>query len=380
MLSSFDDYFVHQTPEPVLIPATTDRNSYARFWFNGYSTDGEVYFAISFARYPNLGIQDGAFSLVIDGEQHCFFTSRRSAPDPAEMTIGPMTLDIIEPMKSLRVTIDDNDTAISVDLEWIPRTCSFAEAFQRTERSPGTSNQMVSTRFNQFGYWKGEINYGSHSLKVDPSRFLGTKDRSWGVRRVGDPAPPGAAPTKAPQIFFLWTPLQWDDHITHAGVFEDEIGRKWHQDAVMMPAYDSPDDLPGIEDPDTETLVDVHHKIDFVPGTRRARKVELGLTRASGEQLEIELECGLVFLMKGIGYHHPTWGHGKWKGELAIGSESWRCDEVDPHALENQHIQSVVTAKRGDLSGVGVAEQIMLGPHTRYGFKEFLDFAPGTAQ
>ena len=43
MLSSFDDYFVHQTPRPVAIPATTDRNAYDRFWFNGYTDDGGLY-------------------------------------------------------------------------------------------------------------------------------------------------------------------------------------------------------------------------------------------------------------------------------------------------------------------------------------------------
>ena len=77
--------------------------------------------------------------------------------------------------------------------------------------------------------------------------------------------------------------------------------------------------------------------------------------------------------MKGIGYTHPTWGHGLWKGELAIGGESWKCDDLDPLAFENQHIQQVVRARMGREQGVGVLEQISFGPHPRYGFKEFLD-------
>jgi hypothetical protein len=35
MLSRYDDYPVHQTPEPIAQPATTDRNVYDRYWFNG---------------------------------------------------------------------------------------------------------------------------------------------------------------------------------------------------------------------------------------------------------------------------------------------------------------------------------------------------------
>ena len=43
-------------------------------------------------------------------------------------------------------------------------------------------------------------------------------------------------------------------------------------------------------------------------------------------------------------------------------------------ALENQHIQQVVRATlRRRSVGIGVLEQIRLGPHPRYGFKEFLD-------
>ena len=77
--------------------------------------------------------------------------------------------------------------------------------------------------------------------------------------------------------------------------------------------------------------------------------------------------------MKGIGYSHPEWGHGRWKGELAIGGEHWKCAELDEMAFENQHIQQVVRARCGDEQGIGALEQIHLGAHARYGFKEFLD-------
>jgi hypothetical protein len=79
--------------------------------------------------------------------------------------------------------------------------------------------------------------------------------------------------------------------------------------------------------------------------------------------------------MKGIGYTHPEWGHGFWKGELALAGESWKCSELDPMALDNQHIQQVMRVTRSDSDevGIGVLEQIAFGPHAGYGFKEFLD-------
>ena len=81
--------------------------------------------------------------------------------------------------------------------------------------------------------------------------------------------------------------------------------------------------------------------------------------------------------MKGIGYMHPEWGHGMWKGELAIGRESWKADDLDPMAFENQHIQQVVRARCGDEQGIGVLEQYSFGPHAPCGFTDFNDGAAG---
>ena len=372
MLSKLDDYPVHQTSEPLAHPATSDRNVYDRYWFNGYQDDGAFYFGIGAALYPNLGIMDCGLSLVIDGEQHAFHGSRRAPVEPTDISVGPFAIDIQEPMKRLRVTLDDNKTGIGGELQWIPRTASIEEGHQLVRRRVG---RMEATRFNQFGHWEGEIRYAGKSVKIDPSRVYGTKDRSWGIRPVGDPAPPGAPPTQPGGVFFLWAPLHWEDRCTHLGLFENEHGVMWHFDGMICPVYDSLDDIPGTEDPATEFLAGGEHHLQFVPGTRRASAAEIVLKTLDGKREEIQLEPVLVFRMKGIGYMHPEWGHGKWKGELAIGGESWKCDEVDENAFDNAHIQQVVMATSGDKKGVGVLEQIHIGPHARYGFKDL--FGPG---
>ena len=80
MLSKFDDYPIHQTPEPIAIPATSDPNVYDRTWFNGYLPDGEGYFGIGMAIYPHRKVMDCAFAVVTtEGRQHSFIASR-SAP------------------------------------------------------------------------------------------------------------------------------------------------------------------------------------------------------------------------------------------------------------------------------------------------------------
>ena len=375
MLSKLDDYPVHQTSEPLRQPVSADRHHYDRYWFNGYDKDGEFYFGIGAARYPNLGILDCGVSIVRGGEQHAFHASCRAPEEPTQVEVGPFKLEILEPMKSLRVTVDPNETGFDCDLLWIPRSANFKEGHQASGGGVTGAPRMEATRFNQFGFWQGHIQYDGRRCEVDPRRVVGTKDRSWGVRPVGDPAPPGAPPTRVPQVFFLWAPIHWDDRCTHAGLFTDEWGTPWHWDGMLVPTYDSPDAIPGVEDPAMAPLAGVEEQLVYLPGTRRARSATISLLERGGARQDIALEPLLCFRMKGIGYGHPEWGHGKWKGELAFAAESWKVDDADETALENQHIQQVVRARCGDRTGVGVLEQIALGPNHKYGFSEFLDMA-----
>ncbi|MFZ9018438.1 MAG: hypothetical protein ACO23O_15770, partial [Ilumatobacteraceae bacterium] len=80
MLHPFDDYPLHQTPQPFLHTGTDSPNAYDRFFFNGFSVDGEVFFAVAFGVYPNRRVMDGAFSVIHRGVQHNVRASR-TCPD-----------------------------------------------------------------------------------------------------------------------------------------------------------------------------------------------------------------------------------------------------------------------------------------------------------
>ena len=66
-----------------------------------------------------------------------------------------------------------------------------------------------------------------------------------------------------------------------------------------------------------------------------------------------------------------------WKGELEIGGESFDPQQLDPLAPEHLHVQQVVHASDGERTGVGVLEQICLGPHEPSGFAGLFDGAKG---
>jgi TnpA family transposase len=75
MLSKADDYPIHQTPDPIAFSGT-DRNFYDRYFFNGYTTDGKVFFAAALGVYPHLNIMDAGFAVRIGDRQYNLHTSR----------------------------------------------------------------------------------------------------------------------------------------------------------------------------------------------------------------------------------------------------------------------------------------------------------------
>ena len=53
-----------------------------------------------------------------------------------------------------------------------------------------------------------------------------------------------------------------------------------------------------------------------------------------------------------------------------------RFDDYPIHNPFHQHLHNLVRAKVGEKHGVGVLEQILLGPHAGYGFSGLVDGAP----
>ena len=119
MLTKGDDYPIHQTPEPIAYSGS-DRNFYDRYFFNGYSADGSNFFAIAFGVYPHLNVADAHFSCIRGETQHCLHASRLLDMERMDLNVGPIQIEILEPLKCLRVVIDQQD-GISADLTFTGR-------------------------------------------------------------------------------------------------------------------------------------------------------------------------------------------------------------------------------------------------------------------
>lgn len=365
MLTRLDDYPLHQTAEPIAQPATGDRNFYDRYFFNGYTKAGDLFFAAALGVYPNRRVMDAAFSVVKDGRQWVVRASRLAPTERTETTVGPITIEVVEPLRTLRVRVAENPYGVAADLTFRARTAPIEEP-RFTHRVAGRL-VMDSTRLTQFGTWDGTLTVDGTTLPIAPTAVLGARDRSWGIRIVGEPE--GGAPGMLPQFYWLWAPLNFDDVCVHFDVNEDGDGRRWHANGNIVRVGD-------FSDAAIEHVTAVEQRVTWRSGTRRAEAATLVLTPHRKDPITIALEPLLTFQMRGLGYLDPEWGHGMWKGEDAVGGEAWTLADLNPLEPWHLHVQQVCRARMGDRVGVGVLEQLVIGPHAPSGFQSIVDGAP----
>jgi hypothetical protein len=219
----------------------------------------------------------------------------------------------------------------------------------------------------QNGSYTGSLTVGgvTHNL----TGWTGTRDRSWGVRPIGaaDPQPP--QPPMVPQFYWLWAPLNFPDHALFFHTNDDEAGNGWNRSAVLVPlGGDAPIKLSA---PAADLV--------FKPGTRHASRAQLrGITPAGPVTVDLDVER--TFFMNGIGYGHPTRGHGMFQGADVVAVETIDVAPGIEAVFGNNHIQALVAATLTlpdgrKVEGRGVLEQLIFGPHAPSGFKEIFDLA-----
>jgi len=378
VLSSFDDYPIHQTSQPVAHTASTDLNHYDRYFFNGYTRDTRLFFAAAMGLYPNRHVADASFSVVVDGgtadaRQISVHASRRAPTDRAEANeVGPIRVEVLEPLHALRLEVDAPEHGLRADLTFVRRSGPIEEPHFRQQ--VGMRVVFDYTRLTQFGGWEGWIEVDGEVTDLGPGETLGSRDRSWGIRPVGERGSTGA-PVADPQFFWLWAPLNFDSFSTHFDVNELYDGRRWHETGFVAPVAGPEGPVPP------EAMRSVDYDIEWQPGTRRAAAFSVELRPWVGETTTVRLEPLFDFHMSGLGYLHPEWGHGNWKGELAVDGERWALPVDDPVAAHHVHVQSIVRATTsgglGDHEGVGVLEQLAIGRHDPTGLHGLFDgFTP----
>jgi hypothetical protein len=365
MLTKGDEYPIHQTPEPIAFSGT-DRNFYDRYFFCGYRPDGSGYFGVGFGVYPHLNVADAHFSVLRDGVQHCVHASRLLNMERMDLVVGPIRIEVIEPLQKLRLIVDSGE-GIKADLVMEGR--SFPVTEPRFTRRIGPRTMMDLTRFTQNVRWSGWVEVDGKREAYEGA--LGTRDRSWGVRPIGAADAQPQQPAVSPQFYWLWAPTNFPNLSLYYHVNDDAEGVPWNTRATLA--------MDGANANEPFHLHDTAMHVSWEKGKRYATRAVLSAKDAHDRAHKVTWTPHATFMMKGIGYGHPDWGHGHWKGESVAAREDFRPDALDPLTPMHLHIQAICSVKHEGLGagsdGVGILEQLVIGPHAPSGFKGLLDGA-----
>ena len=367
MITKGDEYPIHQTAEPIAYSGT-DRNFYDRYFFNGYSKTEDVFFAMALGVYPHLNVKDATFCLTLDGVQYNLRASALLGMERMDIQVGPLQVEVIEPLKVIRIIVHDNEHDLRADLRFTYNSCIIEEP--RFSHRVGPRMFMDYTRMTQNGTWSGFIELGGRRITVNDDDYVGTRDRSWGVRPIGTPDPQPMIPSPEFQLFWYWAPINFENHVTMFGIKENAEGECWHQNAMLIDCKEG-------SQPQSFSEVDVNY--DFCKGTRFQNSMQLNYRDAQLGELQIDMTPRYNFYMSGLGYGHPEWGHGCFRGELDVSFDTIVLDEADPTHRLHFHIQAVVDAvmtyQGQEYRGTGVLEQLIIGSHTPSGLHTPTDMA-----
>jgi hypothetical protein len=364
MLSSMDDYPLHQVAEPIRFVGTSDRNFYDRYYFNLHASSDELFMVMGMGQYPNLGVQD-AFAVVRRGTKHRVVRASRELGDRMDTSVGPFRVDVLEGLQRVRFVLEPTEHAIACDLEWNGAIPAFQEPRHFIRRH---GRVLFDTqRFAQTGCWTGTLTVGDETFDVTPDRWWGTRDRSWGVRPVGEPEARGIQGS-ASVIGGMWNyaPMQFDDYSILYIAQESATGERTLEESVRI--WNDP-----ARDP--EPLGRPEHQHRFHSGTRIVESSVLSFPHAPGGALEVKVTpLTLCYIGIGTGYGlDADWRHGMYQGPLVV--QGLELDmEVDKERLWGI-VDTVSRFDTGTDVGYGLHEYSFMGPYSVYGFTGFDDVA-----
>jgi len=279
-----------------------------------------------------------------------------------------LRVEVVDPLQTLRIVMSETE-GIAVDLTWEALFPVVQE--QRHVLRSGARVTLDAQRFAQLGSWRGQLTVDGEEIAVDD--WIGTRDRSWGIRPVGE-AEPAGRPADPPfeGMWWLYVPMAFDDFAVVMIIQEEPNGFRTLNDCTRI-----------WRDGRVEQLGWPRVKVHYRSGTRIPTGGTIEATDGAGRPIRFEVESKLaVPIHVGGGYGGDSdWLHGMWKGEEFTERRTYRM--ADPAIVARSgfgvidHVGRAI-CHEGDArsEGWGLFEHGALGRHDPSGFTDWLTVSP----
>jgi hypothetical protein len=365
-LSPFDDYPYHQAVAPQAVPATSDSHFNDGYYFAWYEPGAHWFMGLR--RHPNNNVMDGYAGLVAGGVQRSIRVTRALYPDPDTLRVGPLSVEIIEPMQRQRLVLGDNDTGLAFDVTVEAVAPPHVEHGHTQYRHGRLLNHLIRyTQLSRAGGWIGD-----GGDRRDITGWFGCRDHSWGIRSTMGPHVPIrgiAAKPLDPRAIRIWVPFDAGDHSGFFHTHEDSRGNTLDIEGRI--------DLPTGE---AVAVTAVDHRFEYHPGTRRLARGSFALTDAGGDVREYKFESSCEPAHpQGFGYTRGWEDGGQpgvYRGEYYEEVDEFAVDDpaqpLGPHHVpEARRLGGTeftcTLAGPGQSSGMAHVEHMIYGPYEPYG-------------
>ena len=356
-----DEMLCHQTVETFATVSQSDLAWTERVWGVVTRRDGSAQVDTGMAAYHNRGVLDG-FGGVSRGRQQWSVRASRDLWSDLEGTqVGPLTYEVLEPMRAVRFKLDPSAAAaVSFDLVLEATMPAVLEERDRKRDFGGMRTSSETLRYHQCATARGWVQVEGERIEVTPDEWFAVRDHSWGVRHgVGQELGglrPGFDGATLP-ILYSWSPL----------LFVRPDGSRYELHHYVQQLGDAVFFTSGhlLESDGRVQQVSVRPDLRFDPVTRRLLGGTLVVTLPDGSRREISLEVvGDTGFHLGQGLYLGLDGHqhGDWRGGLRVEGE-YLPDCADPVVARRIHQlrDCVVRAVDGDAVGIGVHETLIGG-------------------
>ena len=375
-----DETFHHQITDTFATVGQSDRSWTEKVCAMAAPRDGSWQLAFGMGKYPNRNVLDAYAGVSRGREQWTVRASRRLHPDTDRLEVGPISYEVLEPLRRVRFRLAPNDV-MPISFEWT-FTGALPAVLEEPEQHRSRDGLRVEAdivRYHQIGTASGRLELDGAVAELEDDGSVSTRDHSWGVRyMVGAPAgdvepapvPPGVATT------VLWSPLlcRRDDG-SHYGIhvfYQRHAFGGWQRTELQG----------GLEHADgrREPFGSLTVRADVRDDNRRMAGAVLDATMADGSPRPITLralgETGF-HLGTGLYFGFDDHWHGQWRGELHVDGEHV-ADCTEPAAARRLHqIRDNLVAVDdpvGGGTGVGNAQTIFAGPQPELGLTEEASF------
>ena len=230
--TALDERFAHQIPEPFpnVLHYHQDWRESLFFIMHEREKPGDV-LILTLAHLPSRQEMDSLQLGRVGDSPIMARHVRKVDGDQDDFRVGPITIDVVEPLKKIRLVAAASDaTPVSFDVNFTARTAPY----QLRRGTMKAKHEIIWDQSHMFqsGIYNGSYTYKGKTTQID--NWWGQRDHSWGVR------------SHARCPLWMWMPIQLEEGMVSVWHWEYPNGARVYTDGCFAPA-DGSEPIPVID-------------------------------------------------------------------------------------------------------------------------------------